>query len=112
MFNAGSEMTTEFTNLNHSIITPIMKAKGFRKVGKYDYGATFDKAVYRSSSKECQVIFSVHPYDYPLLGIRYEEMLEGKKNFEKQYLLKDGDLKFLIQSLANDLETGILPTFS
>ncbi len=83
-----------------------MKARGFRKIGKYDYGATFDKAFYKSPEKECQVIYSVHPYDYPLHGIRFEEISNGEKIFEKQYLFEDGDLDFLINNLARDLETG------
>ena len=83
-----------------------MKAKGFRKIGKYDYGATFDKAVYKSLAKEYQVIFSVHPYDYPLHGIRFEQLSNGKKVLEKQYLFEDGDLESLINTLASDLETG------
>ena len=99
-------MSTEFTRLNNSIITPIMKAKGFRKIGKYDYGATFDKALYKSPEKECQVIFSVHPYDYPLHGIRFEEISNGKTIFEKQYLFEDGDMDLLIHNLARDLEAG------
>jgi hypothetical protein len=99
-------MSTEFTRLNNSIITPIMKAKGFRKIGKYDYGATFDKALYKSSEKECQVLFSVHPYDYPFHGIRFEELLNGKKVLEKQYLFEDGDLELLINTLARDLKAG------
>ena len=99
-------MTTEFTRLNNLIITPIMKAKGFRKIGKYDYGATFDRAIYKSSEKDCRIIYSVHPYDYPLHGIRFEEMSNGKIIFEKQYLFEDGDLELLINTLASDLEMG------
>lgn len=71
-------MTTEFTRLNSEIITPLMKSKGFKKVGKYEYGATFDKAVYRSREKELQVIYTVHPYDYPYHGINIEERVGGE----------------------------------
>ena len=85
-----------------------MKARGFCKIGKYGYGSTFDKAVYKSSNKECWVIFSVHPYDYPLHGIRFEQLSNGKKVVEKQYLFEDGDLEFLINTLASDLEAGEL----
>ena len=101
-------MTTDFTKLNNSIITPIMKTKGFRKIGKYNYGATFDRAVYKSSEKECRVIYSVHPYDYPIHGIRFEEISNGIKTFEKQYLFEDGDLDFLMRTLAKDLEAGAI----
>ena len=62
-------MGTEFTKLNHTIITPIMKSKGFRKIGKYDYGTTYEKAVYESSQNTCNVIFTAHPYVYPANGI-------------------------------------------
>jgi len=99
-------MSTEFTKLNHAVITPIMRSKGFRKIGKYDYGATFDRALYKSSEKECQVIFSVHPYDYPFHGIRFEKISDGHKVFEKQYLFEDGDLDCLINALARDLKSG------
>ncbi|MGH1365614.1 MAG: hypothetical protein ACRBF0_18775 [Calditrichia bacterium] len=99
-------MSTEFTKLNNSIITPIMKAKGFRKIGKYHYGATFDKAFYKSPEKECQIIYSVHPSDYPILGIRFEEISNGKVVFKKQYLLEGRDLGGLVKTLAGDLEAG------
>ena len=83
-----------------------MKSKGFRKVGKYDYGATFDKALYKSSENKCQVVFSTHPYDYPFLGIRFEKISQGRKVFEKQYLFEDGGLAYQMDALAKDLRSG------
>ncbi len=99
-------MTTEFTRLNNSIITLIMKTLGFRKIGKYEYGATFDKAVYQRLETECHVTFSIHPSDYPLCGLHFEKRSPGKLTFEKQYLLEDCDLESLFNTLASDLEEG------
>ena len=83
-----------------------MKSKGFRKVGKYDYGATFDKAMYKSSESECQEVFSTHPYDYPFHEFRFEKISQGRKVFEKQYSFEGGDLAYQIDALAKDLITG------
>ena len=73
-----------------------MKTLGFRKIGKYEYGATNDKAVYQRLKTECHVTFYIHPSDYPLCGL----------HFEKQYLLEDCDLESLFNTLASDLEEG------
>lgn len=83
-----------------------MKSKGFRKIGKYDYGTTYEKAVYESSQNTCNVIFTAHPYVYPANGIQFEKVSDGHKVLEKQYLFEDGDLAFLIDALARDLKSG------
>ena len=103
-------MTTEFTKLNNSIITPIMKSKGYKKIGKYDYGATFDKAVYKTQNKELQVIYSTHPYDYPQHGISVEVSSGGKVEFTKHYSFESGNLESLFELLAKDIREGTICT--
>lgn len=103
-------MTTEFAKLNNSIITPLMKSKGYKKIGKYDYGSTFDQAVYETSNRSLKVIFSVHPYDYPYHGITVEACSDGKVVLEKHYSLDAGNLEYLIELLAKDIKEGEIST--
>jgi hypothetical protein len=79
-------------------------------VGKYDYGSTFDKAVYKGQDKEFQVIFTVHPYDYPYHGINIEERMGGEVIQKKYYSFELGDLKILLTQLAKDINDGAICT--
>ncbi len=97
-------MSTEFTQLNNSIITPIMKSKGFRKVGRYDYGSTFDKAIYQRDDLEVNIIFSIHPYDYPFHGIEIKVISNGNLIDQKHYSFDNGNMKSLIDELSKDLK--------
>lgn len=96
-------MKTEFTKLNHSIITPLLKSKGYKKIGPYSYGATFDKAVYKKQNLELNIIYSVHPYDYPELGVRLIVLSKEAEIFSKLYPVQEGGLPVIIESLAKDL---------
>ena len=87
-----------------------MKSKGFKKVGKYDYGTTFDKAIYKCQEKELQVIFTVHPYDYPYHGINIEERVGGEVIQKKYYSFETGNLTELLKSLAKDITEGAICT--
>lgn len=104
-------MSTEFTQLNSSIITPIMKSKGFRKVGRYDYGSTFDKAVYQREDLEVNVIFSSHPYDYPYHGIEIKVISNGNIIDQKHYSFKNANMKSLVDELAKDISEEKIKIF-
>ena len=101
-------MTTEFTRLNHAMITPLMKAKGYRKVGRYCYGGTFDKAVYKRQERMLQVIFTVHPYDYPYHGIHVEEHIGDELVKKKHYSFENGGLREQLNMLAKDINKGTI----
>ncbi len=96
-------MVTEFTKLNHSIITPIMKSKGFQKIGRYEYGSTFDKAVYHRDNLEVYLFFSIHPYDYPYHGVEIKINSDGNQIQQKHYLIENSGLKSIFKKLADDL---------
>jgi len=103
-------MTTEFTKLNSKIITPLMKSKGYKKIGKYDYGATFDQAVYKTQEKELKIIYTTHPYDYPYHGINVEMHVGKKEEFNKHYSFESGTLEHLLELLAKDINEGAICT--
>ena len=81
-----------------------MKTKGFRKMGRYDYGATFDKAIYKSDEVEVNIIYSIHPYDYPYHGIKIKVINKEKIIEEKLYSFSEGGIEFSLNSLAEDLK--------
>jgi hypothetical protein len=87
-----------------------MKAKGFKKVGKYDYGATFDKAVYKDHERELRVIYSIHPSDYPYHGINIEARVAGEIIQKKDYSFESGDLIVLLTKLAKEITEGAICT--
>lgn len=98
-------MTTEFTKLNHAIVTPILKSKGYRKIGPYEYGATFDHAVYKKQTKEISIVFSVHHYDYPDIGVTLRILYNEKQVFEKLYPVQEGGLSVIMDLVAKDLNS-------
>ena len=87
-----------------------MKSKGYKKIGKYDYGATFDTAVYKTENKELKITYTVHPYDYPYHGINVEMFSDRKEIFKKHYSLESGNLKYLLELLAKDINEGTICT--
>ena len=85
-----------------------MKSKGFRKVGKYEYGTTFDRAVYKRQEQELQVIYTVHPYDYPNHGINTEIRIDGEVKQSRYYSFETGNLNSLVRQLAQDIVDGVI----
>ncbi len=83
-----------------------MKAKGFKKFGKYEYGATFDKALYRSGDRELEIIYTVHPCDYPYHGISAEEKINGRVVDKNFYSLESGTLAMILEVLAQEIMEG------
>jgi hypothetical protein len=99
-------LPTEFTKLNHSIITPIFKSKGYRKIGPYCYGGTFDEAVYKKNDITVKIYYSTHPYDYPETGVRIIIFSSEKEIHNKLYPFTEYDLPKIMDLMANDLING------
>lgn len=83
-----------------------MKIRGYKKIGEFSYRATHDKAEYKSGERNLKVMYTLHPYDFPYLGLDVEEKCSGKKVFEKHYSIEQGELPNLIESLVSDIESG------
>jgi hypothetical protein len=106
---------SEFSKLVTEHVTPLLKQRGFRKVGTFCRGVTFDNAVYRRGDAEVRVYYQFDIHDYPDLGLRLQVFTPKKLKLDRLYpaakwVVHRGkpeervDLPGMLRALARDLK--------
>jgi hypothetical protein len=96
---------SEFSSLTTKLITPLLKRRGLKKTGPFSRGATHDSALYRKDGVEVELTYSIHPYDYPEIGIRLVVRGKGRATLDRLYPPGPGGVAKVLRSIADDLST-------
>lgn len=97
---------SDFSKLITRLITPAMRARGFRKHGKTDSNPLHGSAVFLRHDCEVRIVLALHPYDYPEVGIRLETMRNGARMNNWLYPLVEGGIEAILRSILIDIESG------
>jgi len=98
---------SEFSTLVTRYVTPLLRQWGFKKHGAFGRGALYDVADYRRGDLEVQLIFSLHPYDYPLIGIRLEMRDANGLLFDRFYPPVEGGIKAMLEAATSDIKETV-----
>lgn len=98
---------SEFSTLTTKLITPLLKQRGFKKHGSFLRTSTCDTAVYRRGGLELRLIFSVHGYDYPEIGIRMRLRDANGMLFDRLHPPTEGGMEAMLRAVVSDIESGV-----
>ena len=96
---------SEFSTLTTKLITPLLRQKGFRKLGAFDRGATHDFALYARGDTQVRLTYSFHPYDYPDHGIHLEVRASGGTLVDRLHRPTRGGIRAMLRAVAKDLKS-------
>lgn len=99
---------SEFSTLTTRSITPALKARGFRKYGRFDRSETHDQATYQRGDIVVTLTLAFHPYDYPEIGIRLRTCDADSVLFDHLYPPSAGGIEEILRAVLKDIESGVV----
>ena len=97
---------SEFSTLTTKHVTPLLRQRGFKKHGSFGRGSLHDSAHYRRGDLELVLTYSLHPYDYPDVGIRLRVRDGNGSRFDRLHRPAEGGVEAMIRGVLEDIQSG------
>jgi hypothetical protein len=94
---------SEFSSWTTKLVTPLLRQRGFKKLGAFNRSSTHDLALYRRGDLQFQLTFAFHTYDYPDVGIWLQVRDVSGICFERFYPPCKGGVEAMLRAVIADI---------